>query len=76
MTMDIHGRMRAEGMNAPKPLQDTIHELRAERDALRAALGNLLAKLDNLTTDEFQIGGERVEREAARAALSSARGEK
>lgn len=29
----------------------------------------LLARIDNLTTDEFQRGGERTEREMLRAAL-------
>jgi len=44
-----------------------------ERTALlRIALAAqaLLARIDTLTTDEFQLSGERVEREALRCALA------
>jgi hypothetical protein len=44
-----------------------------ERTALlRIALAaqTLLARIDTLTTDEFQLSGERVEREALRCALA------
>ena len=45
--------------------ENSTAQLTLVRDAARA----LLARIDNLTTDEFQLGGERKEREALRAAL-------
>lgn len=36
---------------------------------IRDAAASLLARIDNLTTDEFQLGGERAERETLRALL-------
>ncbi|MFH1609005.1 MAG: hypothetical protein ABID40_00025 [Candidatus Bipolaricaulota bacterium] len=37
-------------------------------------LKNLLLRIDDITTDEFSRGGERTEREAARALLARIKG--
>ena len=42
-------------------------------EQLEACLSALLAKIDNLTTEEFSRGAERPEREAARALLEQSR---
>lgn len=39
-------------------------------DDLLTAARNLLARIDEITTEEFSKGGERVEREALRAVLA------
>ena len=49
--------------------------LKAERDALRAALADLLERLDHMTTHDFSLGSDSIEREKARALLAGMEGE-
>ncbi len=44
---------------------------RTASDLLGAAK-NLLTKIDNITTDDFSLGAEKVEREALRQAIAAA----
>lgn len=62
------GAVAVKATRAAMKNNDTASLVRV-RDAAAA----LLARIDNLTTDEFQLGGERIEREALRAALGLAR---
>ncbi len=48
---------------------DRIAERVKARRAVVTAAAALLARIDDITTAEFQLGGERDEREALRAAL-------
>lgn len=45
-------------------LAQTVSDLRAERDQIRADARRALAVLDNCTTEEFSRGGDRPAREA------------
>jgi hypothetical protein len=51
------------------PADQGIAAVRKERAALAEKAKALLARLENLTTDQFSKGGERKEREELRAAL-------
>lgn len=51
-----------------KPIATEARNLEALRTAARA----LIERLDNITTEEFRLGGERQEREALRAAILQA----
>jgi hypothetical protein len=52
---------------ASRQLRRCVH---ASRKELAAALKALVGKLDCLTTEEFARGGDRIEREAARALVA------
>ena len=43
----------------------------AELYRIRDLAAALLAKIDNITTDDFSKGGDQIEREALRAALAN-----
>lgn len=51
-------------------IANLLRELVDQNNTLRETATALLSRIDNMTTAEFERGGERDEREALRAALN------
>ena len=59
----------AKPETTPRMLIAVIDELNTKHQALRGAAFALLARIDNITTEDFSKGGDRQEREALRELL-------